>query len=694
MPTTPDENLTRRKRTGHCRIYSLLPFLFLCLVIYGRNLLFLYNVEFDLTKTKAGRAIPQTLIRSHTIIEAKLQDLLVAFLPLLETHWVTNFLPFQENLKLEYWIDQITLLGAITQNDTLLPNMTTIQLALTRASFDTLARTSAVSLFFSKYTLNFDGNDTGRFLDTSSGLFIQLIAYDDVQDANHLMKPAIKPQLYPECTRYAEDDHAFKIPKDSVFPLAKCMLFNQTVPCPRRSFHILKTLFRDVHDIISNSSRMIYSSNLSISELDGHHNECRRYMQIKAMLRNCVDIPAHDLAFPMVNCWTRQKIQTILQELTTTFISVLQKNSIEFWIDQSTLLGSIVYDKILVPHATSVQLAFTRTSLNALRAKSASFDFPSSKYSLISKGNHVRRFIDIRSGLFVELITYNAIGNVLKPAIKPQICHTCSQTVYTVAKDWVFPLGKCTLLNQSVPCPRQSVHILRQLYRALPCVHLSIGHTIERFRNDHMCWRRHHIQSMLRNLTITLAHLLDAYNLEYWLDSGTLLGQVRHQGLIPHDKDADFGITEQTFKMLSNVPIVDAFPYALDVLNSTVHNYHMRSPSIPARWMDTRSGLYVDIFVFKALNDGKALAPLASGCWVNCAHCEMLHGLPHFVVPRDWIYPLRRCQYENVSVSCPFKPEMYLEKLYGRYFMETDDFFVDRYGDLDEFPYDSVLLHG
>jgi hypothetical protein len=418
---------------------------------------------------------------------------------------------------------------------------------------------------------------------------------------------------------------------------------------------------------------------------------------IRHEISNCVDIPVHDLTVPGQKCWTRQEVDAVVQSLTMTFISVLQKNRIEFWIDQSTLLGSIIYDHILVPHITSAQLAFTRASLDSLQAKSASLDIPSNQYILTFEGKATGRFVDIHSGFFVELIAYDLINKYLKPTVEPQICHTCSETNYTIPEEWIFPLSECTLLNQSVPCPKRSVNILQQLYKDLPCVLLSEHHTIHEFRNDLMCWRRHQVQSMLRNLTISLASILEEHNIEYWLDSGTLLGQVRDQGLILHDNDADFGITEASLKMLSNLPIADAaslFPYALDVMNSAIHNYHMRDANLPARWMDTRSGLYVDIFEFKALNDGKELAPLASSCWGSCVNCTRLandSGSAHFVVPRDWIYPLRRCQFENVTVSCPNKPNMYLEKLYGRNFMQplsSDPVYPPE----DLFPYNSILL--
>ncbi len=55
------------------------------------------------------------------------------------------------------------------------------------------------------------------------------------------------------------------------------------------------------------------------------------------------------------------------------------------------------------------------------------------------------------------------------------------------------------------------------------------------------------IKSTQLNILDAVAHYCEEHGLRYWLDSGTLLGAIRHNGYIPWDDDIDIGMCRQDY---------------------------------------------------------------------------------------------------------------------------------------------------
>ena len=56
--------------------------------------------------------------------------------------------------------------------------------------------------------------------------------------------------------------------------------------------------------------------------------------------------------------------------------------------------------------------------------------------------------------------------------------------------------------------------------------------------------------------------ICERHNLKYWLVEGSLLGSVRHGGIIPWDNDIDIGMFESDYKVLEKV-ITEYLPYKI-----------------------------------------------------------------------------------------------------------------------------------
>lgn len=111
---------------------------------------------------------------------------------------------------------------------------------------------------------------------------------------------------------------------------------------------------------------------------------------------------------------------------------------------------------------------------------------------------------------------------------------------------------------------------------------------------------------LLRELT----RVCNKYNLQYWADSGTLLGAVRHKGFIPWDDDIDIAMLREDYDKL--VAVADkefAEPYFFQTYYSDFYCIHrhgqlhnVQTAAIPHGYYKRKGtqGIFIDIFVLDA----------------------------------------------------------------------------------------------
>ena len=166
-----------------------------------------------------------------------------------------------------------------------------------------------------------------------------------------------------------------------------------------------------------------------------------------------------------------------------------------------------------------------------------------------------------------------------------------------------------------------------------------------------------------------LIKIMDKHGVDYWLCCGTLLGAVRHEGIIPYDDDIDIFIHEKDAeKMLKlkdelkavGLGIYQDRPsikvYALD--GYQVRPKRKSFKVLPGLWFVRRK---VEKFPFIDLYTTKVV----KGEYIH-ANYRALRVFPKEIFKEDDIYPLKDYQFGPLKVKGPKNPKTHLDSTYGK----------------------------
>ncbi len=152
-----------------------------------------------------------------------------------------------------------------------------------------------------------------------------------------------------------------------------------------------------------------------------------------------------------------------------------------------------------------------------------------------------------------------------------------------------------------------------------------------------------------------ITKLFDKHNIEYYIDGGTLLGAVRHKGMIPWDDDLDVEVLQKDESKLTS----NSFKQSLKKSGYNIHSYRLgyKIYKIDGKSIENYKWKYpfLDIFISK-IEDNRTKLVLSNknNNWDNC----------HFL--KDELYPLKKYKFGKFQVTGPNDPYGYLNKCYGK----------------------------
>ena len=148
----------------------------------------------------------------------------------------------------------------------------------------------------------------------------------------------------------------------------------------------------------------------------------------------------------------------------------------------------------------------------------------------------------------------------------------------------------------------------------------------------------------LKNLFIEFDKLAQQKNINYFIICGTLLGAVRHGGLMSHDDDIDIGILDndldKLFSIEKDLNNIDIYIKPIDIFGYKL--------------IDKKNTLWIDVFIFHNNNDDIYKYKYDEACkyWPN----EWFYN--------DELYPLKKIIFNDILFNCPNNPNKYLDRAF------------------------------
>lgn len=159
-------------------------------------------------------------------------------------------------------------------------------------------------------------------------------------------------------------------------------------------------------------------------------------------------------------------------------------------------------------------------------------------------------------------------------------------------------------------------------------------------------WSQKDLKS-IRTMISDLSRILEEREIAFFISEGTLLGYVRHKGIMPWDDDVDISVGSLDIeRLIEAINSTEKYRITKWFWGKNKIEYYKISNKESNHVRNLPYGFpFIDIWIYN----------------VNYNHIIYNHG---FKVPFDFIFPIKRITFELADVNIPNKPIEYLNLKY------------------------------